>query len=855
MIHWFITLSTKKPWRVISFTACAALVAASLSLGLRIDSNVLAMLPDNLPVAANFERSAQEFGATTPIVIAIHKADSTTLEVSHRNAAIALAQQIEHALAQMRFVDQPLFSSIDGRRDSTQFYDELETILPLTPRFMAPDQLDNVIQRLQPALVKHRLDKGPPPSHPARWHQRDPIGLWSSSYRGFWEDIAPKQLRDDGVLLAPDGNAYLVLAWPLFPPHNAAYSKAVHTQLTQLVSDLTSQAQNAELVIDWAAGHRLAANDFQAAQQSALLMTAGSLTGIILLFAVVFGSIRLLILVVCLLIPALAAGIGLGGWAVGGQLSMVVVAFAAILAGLGVDLIIHAYAAWKRAFSALCERFDASTTRRLQALRRRAVRLALPRVLPALGIATLTTSAAFIVLYLGSFRGMQQLGLISAVGLAALTVVIIASLPALLSVAAPLRIPRERGLTLLARIYRKRIGGALACCLIVVTAMSLWLVFSPQPFPITEDSRDLRPRHDPVMENQIALLSRLGLHGRQDSLILEGQHGGPGRGLSALVQARQQASAMIPVLLHTSAEFLAIWSRSSQHWDSRQRLAKEVDWDGLTQLAEAYPQYEAFWNDLGRLRHTEERTFDILQDSPWGKQLERIVRGHEQESWTARLPLRLVEKASIPAIAEGFHLDPALGSYTTTEPGKDGIIRKGLAGNQSLSYYLHQALGAEMQRLAWLAAIATAIVFNIGMRHLSLSLIGMAVLSTSVLTTTALVAALGLSWNMITIAVLPLVVGIGIDDVVHFSHYLKTNPRRRDESITDTCRRACLHIGPPTLLTSLTTGIGFGSLLLADYRGLQDMGLIAVIGILTCLVITVCALPAIAWVSSRLEGA
>ena len=127
-----------------------------------------------------------------------------------------------------------------------------------------------------------------------------------------------------------------------------------------------------------------------------------------------------------------------------------------------------------------------------------------------------------------------------------------------------------------------------------------------------------------------------------------------------------------------------------------------------------------------------------------------------------------------------------------------------------------------------------------------LSLIGMAVLSISVLSTAAIVALLGLSWNMITVAVLPLVVGIGIDDVVHFSHYLKRHPVAANESICAACRRACLHIGPPTLRTSLTTGIGFGSLLLADYRGLQDMGLIAVIGIIACLTTTICALPLLA---------
>ena len=266
------------------------------------------------------------------------------------------------------------------------------------------------------------------------------MGLWSSSYKNFWEDIAPDERRDNGILLGPDGATYL-LCLAAAPPQNGPYSKAVNTTMSQLIADLKPRAAAAELRIDWAAGHRLAANDFAAAQSSAVLMTTGSLLGIVLLFAVVFASLRLLVLVVCLLVPALAAGIGLGGWAVGGSLSMVVVAFAAILAGLGVDL----YYPRLRRLETSLQRASTALRRQKQqapsALRRRAILVALPQVLPAMGIATLTASAAFVVLFLGSFRGMQQLGLISAVGLAALTIVIIASLPALLSLAAPLRLP------------------------------------------------------------------------------------------------------------------------------------------------------------------------------------------------------------------------------------------------------------------------------------------------------------------------------------------------------------------------------------------------------------------------------
>ena len=156
-MNWFINLSVKKPWRVIAITALAALISASLSLGLRIDSNVLAMLPDDLPVAQHFARVAEEFGAANPIVVAVLPANDADPSIASRETAISLIGDIEAALKQARFAEDLLFTSVDGVRDGELAQQQLETILPLTPRFMAAEDLDNVIARLRPALVKHRL--------------------------------------------------------------------------------------------------------------------------------------------------------------------------------------------------------------------------------------------------------------------------------------------------------------------------------------------------------------------------------------------------------------------------------------------------------------------------------------------------------------------------------------------------------------------------------------------------------------------------------------------------------------------------------------------------------------------------
>ncbi|MBL4883511.1 MAG: MMPL family transporter [Planctomycetaceae bacterium] len=83
---------------------------------------------------------------------------------------------------------------------------------------------------------------------------------------------------------------------------------------------------------------------------------------------------------------------------------------------------------------------------------------------------------------------------------------------------------------------------------------------------------------------------------------------------------------------------------------------------------------------------------------------------------------------------------------------------------------------------------------------------------------------------------LPLVMGIGIDDGVHVVHDFKRSLSRYQMSAS-TWRAL--------VLTSLTSMIGFGSLAIASHKGLAGLGTVVMIGIGSCLFVSVILLPAI----------
>jgi len=80
----------------------------------------------------------------------------------------------------------------------------------------------------------------------------------------------------------------------------------------------------------------------------------------------------------------------------------------------------------------------------------------------------------------------------------------------------------------------------------------------------------------------------------------------------------------------------------------------------------------------------------------------------------------------------------------------------------------------------------------------------------------------GMKLNVMNIVMIPVILGTGIDCFVHFSH-------RFDECLNmpDTLQTEI----PAMLISSLTSIVGFGGLVLTPSRGLQSVGWIAVIGL------------------------
>lgn len=103
--------------------------------------------------------------------------------------------------------------------------------------------------------------------------------------------------------------------------------------------------------------------------------------------------------------------------------------------------------------------------------------------------------------------------------------------------------------------------------------------------------------------------------------------------------------------------------------------------------------------------------------------------------------------------------------------------------------------------------------------------------------TVAVMAITGMKLNFFNMLALPTIIGMGVDDGVHMYHrYKELGPGSAKYIVSTT--------GMAAVLTTLTTSVGFASLMVADNRGLNSLGMLTVIGMVSALFTTLVILPA-----------
>jgi hypothetical protein len=161
-----------------------------------------------------------------------------------------------------------------------------------------------------------------------------------------------------------------------------------------------------------------------------------------------------------------------------------------------------------------------------------------------------------------------------------------------------------------------------------------------------------------------------------------------------------------------------------------------------------------------------------------------------------------------------------------------------ITGSPPIFLHLIQLIGRDGLMATVLTVIIVTILLWIDFRSFRFALLGVIPLITGGIWMLGIMKTCGAMLTMLNVMAIPMIVGIGIDDGVHVLHRYKFEGLTR----TPTVLRST---GKAVLLTSLTTMVGFGSLMTASYRGWVGFGILLVTGVGACFVTTILFLPSI----------
>jgi predicted RND superfamily exporter protein len=158
-----------------------------------------------------------------------------------------------------------------------------------------------------------------------------------------------------------------------------------------------------------------------------------------------------------------------------------------------------------------------------------------------------------------------------------------------------------------------------------------------------------------------------------------------------------------------------------------------------------------------------------------------------------------------------------------------------LTGWESLGNALSKLVRGEIMRLTIPLVLVLIIMLTLTFKNVRDILLSIGVLSLGVAALMATMSLLGQSWNLASLAALPLLLGTGIDYGIH----IMLSMAREDNDI----RKVRSTTGKAVFFSGATTVIGFSSLMFAGNQGIASLGTACCIGTSWILLFVLWLLP------------
>lgn len=809
-------------------------VSALSLLRLRLDVDLLSMLPQGRQRFADYQRYIARFGAQDVAVAVVRAPDAS----SAIRFAAAFADEVAKA---------PEVRDVRSRVDLTAFAAALRAgalprLLPLEvhaelERRLTPPAIDEAVRSLRRVLAA-------PGSVGVGAHlAADPLGL--NALLG--ESLArtrPDQALQPGseYVVSRDGTRVLIL----LRPAETGYDLEAAARLAGALAAAEERARQAsgsgpEVSVGYTGAFAFALEDSSLLRTDMIAYSALALVGVLAVFLLGYRTLGVLPLITYQIVLGTLVTFALG-LLVEGRLNAISLAFAVIFYGLGIDAAIHFYTRFLEEWGG-----DGPVERPLART--------VASLLPATVVAATTSAVAFVAIGFSDFAGVSQLGFLSALGLVLNVPATFLLLPAqilwthrhtglLRARGAPA--PTVRLAALAAAIARHRVVvGATALAVLLGAAVAA------RDARLDTNLFNLRPSRSVAAEVQVELEREFGLVDPEGAVVLAVPRAQDAAQDEALDEALLRAGERTTELLEryrqeglvetvlSPAGLLPSLATQRARLDAWARLPRERAADALAaRLAAEGFKVASFAAALDALRAVPAPLDPTLAPLPGLELLfERQLRRDEQ-GLAVLIPFRPRDVDALATVAERLPDDVA--SDLTT-----GGVAVTVTGRPLMERELHATMRDEIVWFLLAVGLGNALLIWLRVRRAGVTAAIVAVPAAVVVLLLAVLAATGTPIDAVNLIVFPLTIGLGVDNCVYLAE------RCRE---LGSAREAVASTGRPLAITAGTTAIGFGVLALSRYPALAGLGWLAATSILLCFVATVVLLPAIlprGWLVSR----
>ena len=681
-----------------------------------------------------------------------------------------------------------------------------------------------------------------------------------TSYRSPWQALfkgGDESLREQGYMVSKNGELLFVLIVPNDDETSFTGYKDAVEQARQVIAETRKDFPGVTVGLT---GEDVISSDEMVTTQSDVETASKiALAGVALLFIIAYqGVVKPLLAVFCLLL-GLSWTMGFTALTIG-HLNILSVVFTTILIGLGIDFGIH-----------ILERFKEERQQGNEILS------ALQKTLQGTGkgnfAGAITTAIAFGAMVLTDFIGIVELGWFAGWGILFCMVAMLLVLPALITVEEKWRKPsytQTKSTNVTQRGWVDKLCDHYYVIIGVCTVLVLIASLSLKDLRFDYNLLNLQAKGTEAVQYEMKILESAGRSAWSAAILADSfkEIQEKERQLKALptVARVESISAVIPDNQEENAQIirenLAPLLRDLEvepedvdfSWKALNKTLKGIQFKLQGREVDDLDPVQMAGNRVRNFREQSQKMEPDLAEKRLQNFSQLLFADYRNlmEELKANADVKLVKLEEIPETLRKryisqkgkyvAHIFPSVDVWDLDERKKylDDLrsVDPNVTGT-AIHMFESTRLMTEGYVNGGLYAM-TAIIIYVFFLFRNLRTVFFVLLPVLVgsIWTIGIMELIGLKLNMANLVILPLILGIGVVNGIHITHRYREEEEKKASILGKST-------GQAVLLSSLTTMIGFGSMMVANHYGVFSLGMVLTLGVFNCLIASVTFLPAL----------